>query len=163
LLLPSLFYVAYIVARGMEPGDQARPMLYWIFLITPALALPIDATALVFDWWSFPSQSRTFLVGIPYFMPLGWGFTGALFYGFIRFVRRIHFRGSGQLFALILGTPLVAGLSFLLVTLAQFVVVALGLAGGDSLLIALMGVMFLALPLSALVNLPQRRIRGRSH
>jgi hypothetical protein len=161
LLLPSLFYIAYIVAGRFNPEDHARPMFYWIFLLVPALALPVDATALAFDWWSFPSQSRSFLDGIPYFMPLGWGLTGALFYGFLRFVRRIRFRGSGQLFALLLGTPLMAGLSILLVLLAQFLVAGLGLIGSDSALIILMGVMFLALPLASLVTLPQRRIAPR--
>jgi hypothetical protein len=157
LLLPGLFYIAYIVARRMNPANHARPMLYLMFLLTPALALPVDATALAFDWWSFPSQSRSFLDGIPYFMPLSWGFTGALFYGFVRFVRRIRFRGSGQLFALILGTPLMAGLSLMLVLLAQLVVALLGLVQGDLLLNVLMGVLLLALPIASASRLPFMR------
>jgi hypothetical protein len=158
LLLPALFYVAYVLAHRMNPADHARPMLGLIFLITPALALPVDATALSFDWWSFPSQSRSFLNGIPYFMPLSWGFTGALFYAFIQFVRRIRLRGSGQLFALILVTPLMAGLSILLVLFAQFVVASVGLLQSDLPLNILMGVLLLALPVIFAVFLPRRQV-----
>jgi hypothetical protein len=161
LLLPALFYIAYVVAGRMSPPNQARPMLYWIFLLTPALALPVDSTALSFDWWSFPSQSRTFLNGIPYFMPLSWGFTGALFYGFIRVVRRIRFRGNGQMFALILVTPLMAGLGILLVLLAQLVVDFLGLVQSDLLLDISMGVLLIALPIATAILLPRGRIEPR--
>lgn len=148
LLLPALFYVAYFIARQMNPGDQVRPMILLIFLLTPALALPVDATALGFDWWSFPSQSRSFLDGVPYFVPLGWGLVGALFYSFIRLVRRIRLRGNGQLYALILGTPLMAGVSLLLVLVSQLVVAVLGLAPSDLLLNGLMALLLLALPIA---------------
>ncbi len=161
LLIPSLFYIAYVVAQRFNPANQARPMLYLIFLLTPALALPLDSTALRFDWWSFPSGSPQFLNGIPYFMPLAWGLSGALFYAFVRFVRGIRFRGSGQLFALILGTPFLAGVSVVLILVAQLVVALLGLIQNDLLLDVLMGALLLAVPIALLFGIPQGQISRR--
>lgn len=149
LFLPAVFYVAYLIAHRINPADQARPMIVLIFLLTPALTLPVDATALGFDWWSFPSQSRSFLVGVPYFVPLSWGLVGALFYAFVRFVRRIRFRGNGQLYALILATPLVAGLGLLLVLFSQVTVALLALVPDDLLLKGLMAVVLIALPIAS--------------
>jgi hypothetical protein len=157
LLLPALFYIAYVVAHRINPANRTRPTLLLIFLLTPALALPIDATALAFDWWSFPSQSRSFLNGIPYFVPLSWGFTGVLYYAFIQFVRRIRLRGGGQLFALILGTPLITGVGLLLVVVAQVIVALLGLAQSDLLMNILLGTLFLALPIALAFRLPRGR------
>jgi hypothetical protein len=158
LLLPALFYISYVVAARMNPANRTGPMLLLIFLLTPALVLPIDATALAFDWWSFPSQSRSFLNGIPYYVPLSWGFIGVLYYAFFRFVRRIRFRGSGQLFALVLGTPLMTGVGLLFVVVAQVIVALLGLVQSDLLLNILLGMLFLVFPIALMFSLP----RGRS-
>jgi hypothetical protein len=147
LLLPALFYVSNVLAARMSHGKESKWNLWFVFLLTPALALPLDATALAFDWWSFPSQSPAFLNGIPYFVPLSWGFTGALYCAFFNFVRRIRLRGSGQLFAFVLGTPLVTGVGLLLVLMTQVAVDLLGLVQGDLLLNLLMGVLLLAFPI----------------
>lgn len=93
-----------------------------------------------------------------YFMPLSWACTGALFYGFIRFVRGIRLRGSGQLFALVLGAPLIAGVSLLLVLLAQFVVALVGLAQSDLPLNVLIVGLLIALPIAFAIREP----RGKS-
>lgn len=161
LLIPSLVYIAYVMARSLSPAEQARPMIYTIFLLTPALALPLDATALQFDWWSFPSTSPQFLNGVPYFMPLAWGLSGALFYAYVRFVRGIRFRGSGQLFAIILGAPFLAGVSVVLIVLTQLVVTLLGLIQNDLLLAVLMGVLLLALPVALVFGIPQSQFPKR--
>jgi hypothetical protein len=154
LLIPAVLYVSYITAQRLIPSGEPRLMVLLMFLLTAALMLPIDATALEFDWWSFPSGSVSFLNGIPYFAPVAWGLMGALFYGLIRFVRRIRFRGNGQLFALILGTPLVAGINLLLFAAAQIVIGILGLAPENILLDSLMALVLILLPLSFIVWRP---------
>jgi hypothetical protein len=156
LLLPALFYIAYAVAQRLNPADEYRPMLLTMFLLTPALALPLDATALQFDWWSYPSGSLAFLDGVPYFVPIAWSITGALFYAFIRFVRRIRLRGSGQLFALILGAPLVAGVDVALIALLQVVVNLLALVPGNLLLNLAMALLFVLAPLGLLARRPRK-------
>jgi hypothetical protein len=161
LLMPALFYLAYAVAGRLHPANPEPLTLYLMFLLTPVLALPVDATASSFDWWSFPSPSHLFLNGIPYFVPLAWGSSGALFYGFVRFVRRIPLRGNGQLFALILGAPLIAGLSVLLVLLAQFVVALLGSVQSDLMVNILLGALLLALPAAYLVGVPRWQTQKR--
>lgn len=152
LALPALFYVAYVISKWICPPEKSRPMVLLMFLLTPALALAMDATAIAFDWWSFPSQSRAFLDGIPYFMPLSWGAVGALFYVTVRFVRGIRFRGSGQLFALILATPLMAGVGFLLVLASQLVVDVLSLIPNDFGLNIMLGLLLLAMPIAYAVR-----------
>ena len=147
LLIPALLYMAYALARWTNSDNDSRRMYLTMFLLTPALALPIDATALQFDWWSWPSGSISFLNGIPYFVPLAWGLTGTLFYAFIRFVRRIRFTGNGQLFALILGTPVITGIDLLLIALAQVVVGLLSLAPQNILLDSLMLLVLIVAPL----------------
>jgi hypothetical protein len=154
LLLPALFYISYVLAGRMNPGNQFRRNLLLIFLLTSALSLPIDATALAFDWWSFPSQSRAFLDGIPYFVPLSWGFTGALYFAFFYFVRRIRLRGNGQLYAFVLGAPLITGVALLLVMVAQVTVAILGFIQGDLLLNILLGILLLALPIGMALRWP---------
>ncbi len=158
LLVPALLYMAYTLARFTNPDDDPRRMYLTMFLLTPALALPIDATALQFDWWSWPSGSVSFLNGIPYFVPLAWGLTGALFYAFIRFVRRIRFTGNGQLFALILGTPVITGIDILLIAFIQVVVGLLGLAPENILLDSLMLLVLIVAPFGFILWRPRMKL-----
>ncbi len=156
LIIPSLFYLAYAFSRFLSPLAGPRMLWLTIFLLTPALALPLDATALALDWWSFPSESRAFLNGVPYYLPLGWGVTGALFFAFIHFVRQIRLRGSGQLFALILGTPLVAGIDIALIALVQVVVGLLAFVPGNLLLDAVLVLLLGLMPLGFGIARPRR-------
>lgn len=155
LIYPAFFYIAFSVARFLTPENQVKALLLSTILLIPAITLPLDATALGFDWWSFPSQSRTFMDGVPYFMPLSWGLNGALFCGFFIVVRRIRLKGSGQLFALLLGAPLVAGMSLILVLSAQVVVTLLALFQSDLLLQVAMGILLISPPLVYAFRLPR--------
>ncbi len=156
MLIPALFYISYSVAQKLEASDSPRAMMLLMFALTPALALPLDVTALHFQWWNFPSESRAFLNGVPYFVPLSWGLTAALFYWFMQRIRRIRLRGAGQFFAMLLATPLLAVVNVPLIALAQIFVGALALAPEDLLLNALLAILFIALPLSILLRARRR-------
>jgi hypothetical protein len=149
-----LFYVAYMSATRLTEQHDTRRLAFLMFLLTPALALPVDVTALQFHWWWYPSGSRAFLNGVPYFVPLAWGISGALFYWFMQRVRRIPLRGNGQLFALVAAVPLVAGVDVLLIGLGQLLIAGLALVPGDVLLNASLAILLLLLPLLSLIGIP---------
>lgn len=157
LLLPAIYYVSFTGALRLTSGNQLTRALLTASFLAPALSLPVEATALAFDWWSFPSQSRTFLDGVPFFVPISWGFSAALFCAFILGVRRIRLRGSGQLFALVLGTPLMTGIALLLVVLSQVIVAIVGSIPGDAPLNLLLASLLLAYPIALAVGLQRRR------
>jgi hypothetical protein len=154
LLLPALFYIAYLLARRLVDTSDLRPIAYLMFLLAPALTLPIDATALQFGWWTFPSESLSFLNGIPYYVPFAWGASAALFYAFIWRVRKIRLRGSGQLFALITLSPLIAGINLLLIGMVQAIVFVFALAPQGVLLDGALVLVLIILPLAWLVRIP---------
>ncbi len=146
-LVPAVFYTAYFCARAVFPDSEWREQAVVVFLASAAAALPFDASALQFGWWSFPSDSLTFLNGVPHYLVFAWALTGTLFFLFVRFVRRIPLRGSGQFFALVLATPLVSGLALVLIAILQIVVNLLGLFLGDLLFNLLLALILLGLPL----------------
>lgn len=155
LLIPALLYVAYVIARRFANPDRLGSLAYLMFLILPVLFLPLDAAALEFQWWSYPSESQTFLNGIPYYVPFAWGISAALFYLFVGRIRKIRFRGNGQLFLMIVVIPILVIINVLLIAVLQLAVsIAFGL-GGTGLLDAALGILFLALPLALVVNLPR--------
>lgn len=146
MLFPAVFYLAYTVAKAFVEATNLRAMGLMLFLLTAALLLPLDVTALNLGWWSFPTESSSFLNGIPFYLPLAWGSAGAAFYLMVGRIRKIRFRGNGQLFAMIIAVPLVAGLALALVALIQVVVNTLGVFG-EAPLYALVALLYLGLPL----------------
>lgn len=162
MLFPAVWFLAYRIAGALVDPNNLRAMGYLVFLLTAALLLPIDATAVALGWWSFPSESYSFLDGVPFYLPLAWGVTGAAFYLLVGRVRRIRFRGSGQLFALVIGAPFLVGVTLILIALVQVVVAQVGGLGGAPALYALLGLVFGLLPLGLLWNRPRapRRVTG---
>lgn len=154
MLLPGILYLAYLIARGVLDPENLRGMTYFMFLLTPVMMLPLDATALYFRWWSFPSDSLSFLNGVPFYLPFGWAVVGAGFYYVVGRIRKIRFRGSGQLFAMVLAVPLLALLAIVAIAVVQLLIDALAVVGGDTLLYAMLALLFLALPLAFAFNMP---------
>ncbi len=155
MLFPGVFYVAYALAKRFVAPTNLRAMAYLIFLLVPWFLLPLDALALYAGWWYFPSESLDFLNGIPFYIPFAWGMTGASFFVMIGRIRKIRFRGNGQFFAMIIATPLLAGIELILVALIQIVVDTLAAFGGTTLLYVVLAILFLLLPLALVLNFPR--------
>lgn len=155
MLYPAVFYLAYTIARVFADPEDLRGMCYLMFLLTPALLLPVDATAIGLGWWAFPSESFDFVNGVPFYLPFAWGAVAAGYYFMVGRIRKIHFRGNGQLFAMIIATPLTAGIGFLVIALIQVVVDGLAAVGDEPLLYALLALLYIVLPLALCLNVPR--------
>jgi asparagine N-glycosylation enzyme membrane subunit Stt3 len=132
-----------------------RAMAYLMFIITPMLLLPFDATAVYLRWWSFPSESVSFLGGVPFYLPFAWGMIAAGFYLMVGRIRKIRFRGRGQLFAMIIAAPVLAGIIVLLLAVVQVIVNILATLGGGTALYLALAIFLFVLPLALLFNLPR--------
>ncbi len=155
MIYPALFYLAYTIAKFFVDAEDLRGMCYLMFLLVPALMLPVDATGLQMGWWAYPSESIMFLNGVPFYLPFAWGVIGAaVMYMFGR-IRKIRFRGSGQLFALMLAAPLLDGLAILLIALVQVFVDALAALFGATILYSGLALLFIVLPLALAFQLPR--------
>jgi hypothetical protein len=148
MIYPALFYLAYTLAKFLADEHDLRGMSYLMFLLAPALLLPVDATGVQMGWWTYPSDSLAFLNGVPFYVPFAWGVIGAAFMYMFGRIRKIRFRGSGQLFALMLAAPLLDGLSIALIALVQVLVDALAAFLGVGVLYGLLIVLFVVLPLA---------------
>ncbi len=146
MLFPAVFYLAYTIARQFSEPTDLRAMALLMFLLTPALMLPIDATALHLEWWSYPSESASFLDSIPFYLPFAWGVTGAVFFCLIGRIRKIRFRGSGQLFAMIIAVPVVAALMIGVIAIVQILVYGISSIGGETAMYLALALVFLAPP-----------------
>lgn len=155
MVYPALFYLAYTIAKFLADEQNLRAMCYLMFLLTPALLLPVDATGLRMGWWTYPSESIAFLNGVPFYLPFAWGVIGAAFMYMFGRIRKIHFRGSGQLFALMLAAPLLAGFSIFLIALVQVIVDTIAAFAGETWLYGLLLVLFGALPLGVALRSPR--------
>jgi hypothetical protein len=154
MLFPALYYLAYQAAQLFTQATRLRAMAYVIFLITPALMLPLDVTAVQFHWWAYPTESLDFLNGVPFYVPFAWGAVAAAFFLMIGRIRKIRFRGAGQFFAMIIAAPFVAGLMILVIALIQVLFDALG-ALGEPALYAALALLYIVLPLALVFNLPR--------
>ncbi len=152
MLFPALLYLAYLIAKRFVSADNLRGMTYLMFATMPWLMLPLDALALNAGWWFFPSESVSFLNGIPFYLPFAWGVTGAGFYFMVGRLRRIRFRGNGQFFAMIIAAPLLAGITLVLIALVQVIVDFLANLGGTTVLYVALGILFALLPLALFRN-----------
>jgi hypothetical protein len=161
MFYPAILYLAYTLAKIFADETDLRAMMYWMFLLTPALLLPLDATGVQLRWWTYPSESLDFLNGVPFYLPFAWGVMGAAFMYMMGRIRKIRFRGSGQLFAMMIAAPLLDGLMILLIALVQVVINALAVVGGTGLLYGALGVLFIALPLALALNIPRMRRAAR--
>lgn len=155
MIYPALFYLAYTIAKFFAAEEDLRAMCYLMFLLTPALLLPVDATGLQMGWWTYPSESIAFLNGVPFYVPFAWGVIGAAFMYMFGRIRKIRFRGSGQLFALMLAAPLLDGLSILLIAFVQVAVDTIAAFTGAGVLYGLLIVLFVVLPLMLVLRLPR--------
>lgn len=160
MLFPAVFYLAYVIAKRFVEPTNLRALGYLVFLITPWLMLPLDAVAINAGWWSFPSESHSFLNGIPFYLPPAWGISGAAFVVMIGRIRKIRLRGNGQFFAMIIAVPLLAGLTILLIALVQVIVDTVATFAGVAFLYVVLAVLFLSLPLALFLNIP-RLAEGR--
>lgn len=154
MLYPAVFYLAYLIAKRFVAVTDLRGMTYLMFLLTPWFLVPLDVIAIYFHWWSFPTESVSFLNHVPFYIPLTWASLGAAFFYMIGRIRQIRFRGNGQLFAMIIATPLLAAVLLLVVALAQVLVNLLGAIGGDILLYALLAVFVILLPTALFLHFP---------
>lgn len=161
LFYPALFYLAYTIAKSFADENDLRAMTYLVFLITPALVLPLDAAGIQLGWWSYPSGSLAFLNGVPFYLPLAWGAVAAAFYFMVGRIRKIRFRGNGQFFAMIIAAPLLDGLALFFIALIQVLVDALAAWGGTALLYLLFAILFIALPLALVFRFPRFRTPDR--
>lgn len=163
MLFPAVFYIAYWIAKRYADPTDLRAMGYLMFAITPWLLLPIDALAVTQGWWSFPSDSLSFLNGIPFYIPFAWGISGAAFYVMMGRIRKIKFRGNGQFFAMIIAAPLLAAIGLILIALIQVIVSTLAGFGGIVAMYAVLAVLLLLLPVAVTFNVPQnlRAVKNR--
>jgi hypothetical protein len=157
MFYPAILYLAYALAKLFADETDLRAMMYLMFLLTPALLLPLDATGVQMRWWAYPSESFDFLNGVPFYLPFAWGVMGAAFMYMMGRIRKIRFRGSGQLFAMMIAAPLLDGLMIVLIAVVQVVVNALAVVGGTGLLYGALGVLFIALPPALALNVPHTR------
>lgn len=157
MLFPAIFYIAYVIAKRFVDPVRLRASAYLVFIIVPWFMLPLDTLAINAGWWYFPSDSVSFLNGIPFYLPFAWGVLAATFCAMMGRIRKIRFRGNGQFFAMILAAPLVAGLDLVLVMLVQILVYLLAAIGGTTLLYIALAVLYLALPLALFLNIPRLR------
>ncbi|HZQ09872.1 MAG TPA: hypothetical protein VFD70_25060 [Anaerolineae bacterium] len=146
MLLPAVIYLAYTIARQFAEPTNLRTMTFLTFLLTPALMLPIDATALNLDWWSYPTESTSFLDGIPFYAPFAWGVIGAAFFLLIGRIRKIRFRGNGQIFAMIIAVPVLAALLIGVIAVVQILVYGISSIGGEAAMYIALALIFIALP-----------------
>lgn len=160
MLYPAAFYLAYAVAKRFVEPTNLRAMAYLVFLLTPWFLVPLDVIALSQHWWSFPTESVAMPDLLPFYIPFAWGVLGAAFFLLVGRIREIRFRGNGQLFAMIIGTPLLAAVMLLLVAVVQVIVNQLGAVGGDTLLYVLLALYVLLLPLALVFNIPHIGDRG---
>lgn len=160
MIYPALFYLAYTIAGFLADKDDLRAMCYLMFLLVPALVLPVDATGVQMGWWTYPSDSPEFLNGVPFYLPFAWGVVGAAFMYMMGRIRKIRFRGSGQLFALMLAAPLLDGLSILFIGIIQVAVDAINTLGGTPWLYGMLVVLFVVLPLALAFRIPRLQQAG---
>lgn len=158
MLFPALFYIAYTIAREFADPTDLRRMAYLVFLLTAALMMPFDAVGVELRWWEYPTESYAVLNGLPFYLPFAWGVTGAAFFLTIGRIRKIRFRGSGQLFAMIIAIPLVAAAMLVVISLIQLVVSWVA-SLGEVVAYGLLGLVFIVLPISLLFNYPRRSQR----
>jgi hypothetical protein len=158
LFLPSTWYLAYTIAKWFVDENDLRGMTYLMFLLTPALMLPLDAVGVQLSWWFFPTESFDFLNGVPFYIPFAWGVVGASFYFMIGRIRKIRFRGNGQFFAMMIAAPLLAGLVLFFIALVQIIVDTLVALVGTQSLYLLLALLFVALPLALAFNIPRLQI-----
>lgn len=155
MLFPAVYYIAYVIAKRFVDPTNLRTMTYLMFLITPWLMLPLDALAINAGWWFFPSDSHSFLNGIPFYIPPAWGITAAAFFVMVGRIRKIRLRGNGQFFAMIIGVPLLAGVTILLIAIVQVIIDTLATVAGEAFLYAILAILFLSLPLALFMNIPR--------
>lgn len=155
MLFPAVYYIAYVIAKRFADPTNLRKMTYLMFLITPWLMLPLDALAINAGWWFFPSDSHSFLNGIPFYIPPAWGITAAAFFVMVGRIRKIRLRGNGQFFAMIIGVPLLAGVTILLIAIIQVIIDTLATVAGAAFLYAILAILFLSLPLALFMNIPR--------
>jgi hypothetical protein len=155
MLFPAVLYLAYSLAGRLTLSTRLRATAYLVFLIVPVFMLPLDATALQLGWWNFPSDSFSFVGGVPFYLPFAWGAAGACFFLVVGRIRKIRFRGSGQFFAMIIAAPLLAIGVFFLIALIQVLVDVLAALGGATALYVLVGLLFGGLPLALVFNFPR--------
>ena len=156
MMYPALLYLAFRTAKYFVAESDLRGMTLYVFLVTPALMLPLDVTAIQLRWWVYSSESFAFLNGVPFYLPFAWALTGGTFMYMMGRIRRIRFRGSGQLFAMMIAAPLLSGLMIVLIALTQVIVDLLFGLGGATLLYVLLGVVYLALPAFLILRAPRR-------
>lgn len=154
MLYPALLYLAYTIAKLFMTETDLRGMMYLMFLLTPALMLMLDVAGVQLQWWAYPTESVSFLNGVPFYVPFAWGVIGAGFMFIVGRIRRIRFRGSGQFFALMIAAPLLDGVMIILIGLIQ-VVVNLLASIHISLLYVALAIMFLVLPLALALRIPR--------
>lgn len=162
MFYPALWYLAYTLAKFFVDENDLRRRVYVMFLLTPALFLPLDAAALQLGWWAFPSGSSSFLNGVPFYLPFAWGAAAAMFMFMVGRIRLIRLRGSGQFFAMVIATPLVAALALAAIAVIQVIVNTLAVFGGAGLLYGMLSVLFLVLPLGLVWRFPRSRKAGHS-
>lgn len=155
MLYPAVFYLGYTIARHFVDATNLRAMAYLIFLITPWMLVPLDLIAISLHWWSFPTESVSFLGRLPFYIPFAWGMLGAAFFYMVGRIRQIRFRGNGQLFAMIIATPLLAAVLLLVVALLQVLVNFIGVLGGDILLDLLLALFLVLLPIALVLHFPR--------
>ncbi|MBI4672208.1 MAG: hypothetical protein HY741_11160 [Chloroflexi bacterium] len=148
MFFPALWYLGYTIAKFFADENDLRAMMYWMFLLTPALMLPLDAVALQLGWWAFPSESYNFLNGVPFYAPIAWGAIAAMFMYMMGRIRKIRFRGNGQFFAMVIAAPLLDALALVVIAIIQIVVNTLAVLGGVGLLYGALAVLYIALPLA---------------
>ncbi len=157
MLYPAFMYLAFCLAKMLVAETDVRGMSVWMFLLMPALMLPLDVTGIQLQWWAFPSDSYAFLNGVPFYLPFAWGITAGTFMYMMGRIRKIRFRGSGQLFAMMIAAPLLDGILILLIALAQVVVDWLYALGGANALYMVLSVVFVGLPIALFLRqLPRR-------
>lgn len=157
MMIPGVFYIAYSIAKRFVDPTRLRASAYLVFIIVPWFILPLDALAISAGWWYFPSESVSFLNGIPFYIPFAWGALAATFSLMMGRIRKIRLRGNGQFFAMILAAPLVGALDLLLLMLIQIIVNFLAALGGTTTLYIALAALYFLLPLALLVNIPRLR------
>ncbi len=155
MLFPGIFYIAYAIAKRIVEPTELRAMAYLIFALTPWLMLPLDALGIGAGWWFFPSESFSFLNGIPFYIPFAWGIAGATFFLMLGRIRKIRFRGNGQFFAMIIAAPVAAALTLVLIAITQVLVDTIAVFGGTTILYAVLAILFLLFPLHLFLNIPR--------
>lgn len=108
LLYPSVFYLAYFIARRFTFAQGALASAGLVFLIVASIALPIETTAARAQWWAYASPARVIFGGMPLTAPLVWGGGAAIFYAVFARIRTSLLPERGKLYALITLAPVMA-------------------------------------------------------